>query len=227
VLEGMDISTPLIIFDRNHYITDESYVKLTKRNTVFMEPVINHRNGFIFHPYPMNIKMPEYETFLSKTESSYDIGYTSYKPVDDILQLFIDISKTDNPNIVMDCNVTKEQRIILEKLFTFSIIDSYHNINTMLVNTPNNNKNGVIPEHIDKMINGCCVPLLFHTNYLLYGLFDDYVIKNVSDLRWFVNMYPHIGYGMIDDFIKNIEKSLPEAFIENFVSNIINIFNKM
>ena len=44
VLEGMDISTPLIIFDRNYYITDESYVKLTKRNTVFMEPVINHMN---------------------------------------------------------------------------------------------------------------------------------------------------------------------------------------
>jgi hypothetical protein len=97
----------------------------------------------------------------------------------------------------------------------------------MMVNTPSNNKNGIIPEHIDIMINGCCVPLLFHTNYLLYGLFDDYVIKNVGDLRWFVNMYPHIGYGMIDDFIKNIEKSLPEAFIENFVSNIISIFNKM
>jgi len=227
VLEGMDISTPLIIFDRNYYITDESYVKLTKRNTVFMEPIINHRNGFIFHPYPMNIKMPEYDTFIKKIKSSYDVGYVSYKPIDGILQLLIDISKTNDSNVMVDCNVSKEQKVILEKLFTFSVIDSYQDINMTMVNTPYNNKNGIIPEHIDIMINNCCVPLLYHTNYLLYGFFDDYVIKNVSDLKWFINMYPHIGYGMIDDFIKHIEKSLPEALIENFVSNIINIFNKM
>jgi hypothetical protein len=227
VLKGMPISTPLIIFDRNHYITDESYVKLTKRNTVFLEPIVNHRNGFIFHPYPMNIKMPEYNTFIEKIESSYDVGYASHKPIDDIIQLLVDISKIDDTKIIMDCNVAKEQKIILEKLFTFSIIDSYHTINTMIVNTPHNNNNGIIPEHIDNMINNCCVPLLYHTNYLLYGFFDNYVIKNVSDLKWLINMYPHIGYGMIDDFIKNIKKSLPEALVENFVSNIINIFNKM
>jgi hypothetical protein len=201
---------------------------LNGRNTVFMEPVINHRNGFMFHPYPMKLVMPEYSDYLKKIESDevYDIGYCSNEPVDDILQTLIDVSKLNDVKIVLDCNTSKEQKVILEKLFTFDLL-VYNNVNCTIVDTPTNNKIGVIPMNIDSMIRQCCVPLLYHTNYLLYGFFDEYIIKKPSDLRWFVNMYPHIGYGMIDDFIKNIEKSLPEALIENFVSDIISIFNRM
>jgi len=69
--------------------------------------------------------------------------------------------------------------------------------------------------------------LLWHTHYMLHGLFNNLIIFNYNDLRYYSNMYHNIGNVFITDLIKNINMYLPEMAQDNFIQTIMNIFEKM
>jgi len=224
MIDSIPVDVPMIIFDRYCKITPEDQLYLNSRNSVLMEPVINHRNGFIFHPYWMELELPDYEIFLKKRNNKvFDIGYSKHNPNIDVIDTLIDIDKLGEYDICLDCKFNNDEYKLLNKLFHIGSVD-YMDCNISIVEST---KHGMIPPDLNSIIKCCSLPVIFKGGYLLYGMFYPHTIESVSDLKWFVEMYPYIGYSMIEDLINRIKECMPEAEVNNFVTDIISMFNKM
>lgn len=221
---------PVIIFDRYCRLTDKQVISLTKRNVVLIEPVIDHRNGFIYHPYWLNLSMPSFDEFENK---KYSCVYSGNLFENNILnnKLFGFITnfcnKTDDSyKINISAKLTSPQISSLEEIKSIDI--DFNNVcydkqKTTIITS--NNK-GYIPDIRDMLKHGT-LPLLFNDSYFLYGMFYPFIIHTYNDLRYYINLYDSIGYGLVEDVIDNIKKSMPTMEMNVFVDNMISIFKKM
>jgi len=197
--------TPVIVFDRHCSITDRELLWFHDRNVVLMEPVLNHRNGFIFHPYWVDVVDPPLHLF--DNDRSFDVGCLTSKLLYD--DIFDELLKKNHKISVSTKNT------------------DYHHLSTILINGNTNDiKSGRIP-YIGDMLKSGTIPLLYHKHKWMYSLFDGLIVRTVLDLKWYVDMSKFLQYSFVKSVYENIEKNLPEMKTENFVSDIIGIFNKM
>jgi len=224
ILNSLNDDIPCIIFDRYCSITDKEFLNLNDRNIVFMEPAVNHRNGFIYSPYWLKLK--EFNTFDFNTNRKFITGFKKRNMNNSVGMLLIDLQKKGITNIGIDAYINKEHFEVYQKFFTIDKIE-YNEFSTLVISDNKyNREKGVIPD-ITEMYNNNTVPLLLYNHKWVHSLFKDYIINNVNDLKWYCKMYPKIGYAFMNDINENIKKYFPEMILENFIYNIINIFNKM
>ena len=222
--KSLNEDTPIIIFDRHCSISDSEFLWLNDRNTVLMEPAINHRNGFVFQPYWIDFDRIQFNN--SKDTRSYDIGYKGKAYFnDDLTNLMTEIS-VDGWSSCVDAYIKHEIWSEISKNIVVSVSD-YNDYNYLFVyGNDNEIQRGIVPDIRNIVYNGT-VPLLWHTHYTMHGLFKNLVINSYSDLRYFCGIYQTIGNLFLDDIIDNINMYMPEMKQENFIQTILNIFEKM
>lgn len=226
-LSELQLDTPIILFDRYCSITNKEFKKLNERNSVLLEPAINHRNNFVFCPYWFDIKEPNLDTF--KNDRTFSTGYLNQVYNDGIFHILLDTYMKSDINIGIQLKNGKSwKEFTSDRYKRIKLLTEYNykDFKTLLIyDRYTNIQKGVLPDI--SMINDGVLPLLFHKHKWCHCLFKDYIISNESDLRWYYNMYDKISYGFIKDIQSNINEYLPGMIVDNFISNIINIYKRM
>ena len=220
--KSLDENVPIIVFDRYCSISNDDFIWLDNRNSVLMEPAINHKNGFIFQPYWIDFNKI---TFNHK-ERPYIIGYKHKSYVnDDIFDLLIK-SSNDGYSTCIDAYIRNDVFKGIKNKIDIKP-SRYNDFCYLLISGSDDDiQRGVVPDIRDMVYNGT-VPLLWHTHYTMHGLFKHLIIERYSDLKYFCNIYDTIKNLYLHDIMDNIRMYMPEMIQENFIHTVLNIFEKM
>ena len=225
ICKSVQDDVPIIIFDRYCSISDSEFLWLNDRNTVLMEPAINHRNGFLFQPYWIDMNRIQVKYSSVDNTRAYVVGYKDKKYNNGIGDL---LTKSSNDGYLscIDAYIPQNLWNDINKNITISVSD-YTDYNFLIVCSNDTEiQRGIIPDIRNMVYNGT-VPLLWHSHYMMHGLFKHLVLNTYRDLRYYCEMYNIIGNVFMEDIVNNISTYMPEMIQDNFIQTLLNIFEKM
>ena len=78
--------------------------------------------------------------------------------------------------------------------------------------------------NISEMLDNYCIPLLPVEHRFYHSLFQDFLVKDISDIKYLIDGYDNLSFGMLKGFYQNIVKFLPEmniTYLEYIISKAL------
>ena len=198
---------PIVIFDRYMCISKKEHKWLNKYNVSFFEPALNHRFGYEYLPFPVNLDVEEKLLLedMKDTERSIDLGFKGNRKNDSFDKYIIDyIKKNPNKNVVYN-----DDNIDWSDVKWTVAIDDRHNYDI-----------GYLDSNIIKaMEHGCAVMIPTEHKYFI-GMFD-----SIDDMNWITYNINHFSHNMriatIISTYNTIKELYPEFLLDNIVDRIL------
>jgi hypothetical protein len=213
----------LVIFDRHRGITNQEFSYLKKHRTVFLEPTIINREGFLSHPLwlrvPKSSKDMSIKPFLNSRE--FDLGFVgdSTGRISGIDTFFSKINGYGDYNVT----ITSKQLSDLKKLeYEEFGIDTekgrYTPPNmrfTVIVDTPAAYTSGFMNSTLITALENNVIPLLPDAHRFYHSMFRGFVVENEMDVARWLNVPVESGFGCTVMMAENILKYFPEMEVKN------------
>jgi hypothetical protein len=199
---AISLHIPTAVFDSTIDLTDEESDYLVKNKVLLFEPRLKSLHKSIYLPFWINI--PDDVELCEDHPKSIDFGYIEYK----------DILSDEH------------------KFYYKGIIDTYPSINvdqvdsykkakcTVLIDIEKHYINGYLHD-ISCILASDCLPLLPYKHRFYHSLFKDLVIRDIKDMKYLIDNYDLMCYGLKVDMYHRIRKYFPEMRVENVAKKII------
>lgn len=219
---------PIVIYDRYFSISKKECDFLKKYNVFFFEPAINNRSEFSYLPQWTNI--PKFK-LISEKKRKIDLGFCCKdlnNKIKDFEKYYLQFSKIyPNKKVIYSADNINKHKVIEYKEFNLNKVKeiSFKNISfTLLIDNQKNYNIGYLNENIFKYMDNNCLPLLPIEHKYFNNMFSNLIVKDISELNYYINSFEKVKDVLIHDIYDNVKKYYPEFIITNTVEKIKNCF---
>jgi hypothetical protein len=201
---------PTIIFDSTLDLTEKEIAYLKKNKVVLFEPTIKTRPGVLSLPFWLHV--PKNVELCDDIDKQLDLVYCGNKNnvENDFIQFYSSLLNT-SPNLRIehdtDSNVFKSAKC------------------SVLIGTEYEYLSGYMP-NLEPMLTAFCVPLLPCRHRFYHSLFKNLVVHDPKDIRFILDNYDMMNYGLISDIYHRIRKYFPEMKVENVAQKITSVLKR-
>lgn len=223
---------PLIVFDRMLSLTEKEVAFLKKYDTVLLEPALNFRKDFEYLPNYIEIRTFEEIPYLREKSREIDFVFPHFfsDRYSEFKKFYFEIRKLVDYKSEIVCYDTPDSTHSSD--FEKFKIKSNQNTKlnqckfTILVGSEFEYNSGYLYS-INEMLKANVIPLLPRGHKYFNCLFEDTIIENAKDVKFFLESWETMYLGLILNVYERVINIYPEMLLENVNKKIKQIVEEI
>ena len=221
---------PLIVFDRNHTIPDESVSWLVGNGAFLWEPAVANRSFFSYQPVWGRIKKDFEDIPLTDYTDAVDLGHMSSlaKKIPTFKNYYQTVAEIGEYKVAYFDTVANgavNKKVADMNIPVYRGASSTPVKATILLGSDHDYQIGNLDPKLFEYLENGIVPMLPREHRWFHGIFDDLVVDSEADIDYILKFHDKIAFGCIYDVYRNLDAYLPECNVENVAKRINKYFS--